>query len=100
MSKHTPGPWTKDVSRIFGMTKYGERSVAQIHALRDYSGREPDLFDETDANMRLIAAAPEILEALKQGVEQLEADYQETPLDGHGALIRKFRTVIAKAEGK
>lgn len=43
--------------------------------------------------------APEMLEALKQATDQLEKDYEATPLDGTGALIRKLQAVIQKAEG-
>jgi hypothetical protein len=33
-------------------------------------------------------------EALAQAVEQLEVDYVHTPLDGHGALIRKLKSTL------
>lgn len=74
-ANHTPGPWTvlpeeadKDYLRIRG-TRLGVRyKVANVHHLR-FEGvhavvRERD-DAESMANARLIAAAPELLEALK-----------------------------------
>lgn len=89
MSKHTPGPWkvaaipgaviavdNTTIAKVF----YGERSVC-------------------DANARLIAAAPELLEALK-GLESRHepgvfCDHAAAPCDRCDAA----RVAIAKAEG-
>lgn len=61
MSQHTPGPWEQEnggpsiVSRAPNARFY---DVALVHHFMDESG-------ETEANASLIAAAPELLEALK-----------------------------------
>jgi hypothetical protein len=58
MSKHTPGPWTFDNGIEFICTDtspYGEWAVAKVNIVRA----------EAKANARLIAAAPELLDALK-----------------------------------
>ena len=54
--------------------------------------------DQDEAG-RLLASAPELFEALKEAVHQLNLDYEPTPLDGRGALIRKLESVIEKARG-
>jgi len=97
MSKHTPGPWTyylaskhypngsdNDYGRIVWAIGHGE--VAQT------PGRLLDTEDE--ANARLIAAAPDLLEALEQVVNLL--DYDD---DSLGARM-VARAAILKATGE
>lgn len=85
MSKHTPGPWSIDA--LHCLLRFARKS---------YGGwndeiKDDEFFpDEDDA--RLIAAAPELLEALK-GV--LEWDYDELDYD----LRKRLESVVAKAEG-
>ena len=57
MSAHTPGPWSTD--RFWTMADNGCILIAKIYRTQ----QEPDI--EGDANARLIAAAPELLEALR-----------------------------------
>ena len=54
--KHTPGPWQQNGSHIYGPDpkRYGIAQLMYADPL------------ESDANARLIAAAPELLEALKR----------------------------------
>lgn len=98
MSKHTPGPWcvvnTGTGSIIIDQIKKGGGTpdLATVHCLS--TG-----IDAALANADLIAAAPELLDALKQATNQLDRDYKFTPLDGSAALILKLRAAIAKAEG-
>lgn len=79
MSEHTNGPWlTGEVSwNEKGEVRYTLQGVTHACA----------------ADARLIAAAPELLEALKGLVEQT-AQY------GHDEEIADARAAIAKAEGK
>lgn len=76
---HTPGPWQclpeeadQDYIRIRGTRLGGRYKVANVHHLR-YRGAYEDLRlrddAETFANARLIAAAPEMLDALKAIVD-------------------------------
>jgi len=101
MSNHTPGPWVVVCT---------DENHGHIFIDQDCDRGRPDLarispmngagLETNRANARLIAAAPDLLEALVQAVEQLEADYVPTPLDGTAALIRKLRAAITKAEGR
>ncbi len=69
MSKHTPGPWEHDMQFIVCPDSSGlhhDLYVAEI-VQEDEEGRCVDE-DQQDANARLIAAAPELLEALLECV--------------------------------
>ena len=65
MSKHTPGPWVV----VGNLTKYVEaRLVGSL--MQEVAACGPTLADEgygqqQEANARLIAAAPDLLEALR-----------------------------------
>ncbi|EKT4441781.1 hypothetical protein QEK83_002441 [Stenotrophomonas maltophilia] len=85
-SKHTPGPWA-----------YQEDSDAYTHIVRGPNNRficqlAQTTSSEIEANARLIAAAPELLEAAMAFI---------APFDGIEAVqdsdIAKARAAIAKA---
>lgn len=94
MSKHTytPGPWSwsdeyqtvagESTWSLIGQGGYGILSC-------DGLANSPSEFHESNA--RLIAAAPELLEALEEIAEYPENDAQE--------LMRIARAAIAKATG-
>jgi hypothetical protein len=81
--QHTPGPWS-------------------LEAVKDYLRHEDTGIDtehpEALANARLIAAAPELLEELRNLAQGL-ADYAN---DSEAELPDTFRAwdIIAKAEGR
>lgn len=87
--KHTPGPWVRTNENGIRHAD-GKTLIAQTF----WPSQEVN-----KANARLIAAAPELLEGLKQAVEEL-SDYAPTPLNGLSALIRKLDAVIDKAESQ
>lgn len=101
-AKHTPGPWRvlpaesdKDYLRVRG-TQLGCRyKIANIHQVRidgmSDSFRQHD-DAESKANARLIAAAPELLDAL---TECLECEFAVS----EKAAIAQARAAIAKATG-
>jgi hypothetical protein len=91
MSKATPGPWT--------IKRHGYESPYMAHAFIEPSVAAiwwPDGNEEQEANARLIAAAPELLEALKQ--------CEHTPWcdawNGGAACDCSVPAAIAKAEGR
>ncbi len=95
MSKHTPGPWRVEVDT--DPEASWERKWPTINAEKyEVVGCEGFYGDyETDmANARLIAAAPDLLDALVQFVDEFEGCYA----DGEPAMI-KARAAIAKATG-
>lgn len=93
MAKHTPGPWT----RKFGQDVYqgsGPFDALRLIATGTPTNGSPDELAEAFANARLIAAAPELLEALDELLAA--AENFERPSD---KAIASARAAIAKAEG-
>lgn len=97
MSPHTPGPWTW-FDYPDGRKLLAAPSRAVIH-----SPDAPMSCDPEDAN--LIAAAPELLDALKMVQWAWRSDGQycaccgRYKVDGHNAVCR-VALAIAKAEGE
>ena len=89
MTKHTQSPWT-----LVGSTTISnaDQSVG-IANISTYSVGE----DEAAANARLIAAAPDLLEAL-QMVDRIWSHDQTANLDPESP-VAKIRATIAKATG-
>ena len=92
MSKHTPGPWM--------WSPEGDESVVRIPTPepQDFSvlGASEVMTSEDIANARLIAAAPDLLEALKEMVDMMDSG--DEPGSGSEWHIQAS-TAIAKAEG-
>jgi len=97
MSKHTPGPWIAELYEYAcyfdGVTRDGW-DVKGPNKVPDY---EHPLYKEDDA--RLIAAAPDLLEALQTIVKSL-ADQDDEGLIEHAEPMIAARTAIAKATGE
>ena len=92
MNSHTPGPWGVDGWDIVTDSR-PHKTVARICN----GGYQRLSLEEIDANARLIAAATELLAALKIAVRALQ-DH-----DADEAMAGEFETltdVIAKAEGR
>lgn len=96
MSKHTPGPWTAEYDDYGDEVWFGGRGAGMwtIHGPNCYLG------GQSEANARLIAAAPELLAMLIQlRDEWFKPRYGHNDV-GLASLLRdKIRAVIAKAEG-
>jgi hypothetical protein len=100
MSKHTPGPWGFDPDNWgqsfkagWGILALDEDGCALRPAYIHVERNGYDHHEEAEANARLIAAAPELLEALKAKLaarvhnERVKAD-------------EMARAAIAKATGE
>lgn len=115
-AKHTPGPWRHDTSGNLGNVVAGPsgkqlyegdngyRAVAIVQACTSsnlYSEEEAN----QQANINLIAAAPDLLAALRGALPFLVNDASpggctgEFPDCDHCVAIRSARAAIAKAEG-
>ena len=86
MSKHTPGPWSVDGAGIKAMVRGGNASIVAVRHRNDGNVNEAD--------MRLIAAAPEMLEALNALVHNV------TYLDVPNEIKDQIEAAMAKAEGR
>jgi len=94
MSEHTPGPWER-VGNSIKSRKAG-CVIVRLPALTDRVGDEtPKQIERWDADARLIAAAPELLESLKMMLEMSE-------MGGFGKAYAEdvARAAIAKAKGE
>ena len=76
----------------------GDLQIALVHAGHP-NFIEPEIFAETEANARLIAAAPELLEACERVlVAHISANTKgEVVTDPYGEILKQ---AIAKAEGE
>lgn len=97
---HTPGPWEYDGltpahNHPAIMDPTGTIQLAHVLTGRNLEGKRVDEF-EADANARLIAAAPELLAALRLflGLMDLAA-----PAIKGEPEYKAARAAIAKAEG-
>lgn len=81
-TQHTPGPWTLNGSDIEG-------DGMTVVTITDYRTLTP----RQTANAHLIAAAPEMLAALRRCVEALEARMP------NATVLPDARSAIARATG-
>ena len=84
MSKHTPGPWIQ----------VGDTVGVPVGRVAWVFAPTSSTWTEEIANARLIAAAPDLLEALRGLLEV--TDFYEL----YGAKTEAARAAIAKVEGK
>ena len=102
MSGHTPGPWSYRTQPHddWGVVRAGRYIICQARDPRvdhlDLNEYRRTKVDPFEANARLIAAAPDLLEALESAVGAMEV--LGHPPD-YGAL-RKAKAAIAKARGE
>lgn len=124
-ARHTPGPWTSGsarTGRVFGADGYevcdptqGPHLHVDYDSDRGHWATTPGAYvdrtdEEIEANARLIAAAPDLLEGaaliarLETNEETLErtGDQQsgDDAVETLSGLIHKARALVAKAEGR
>lgn len=89
MTQHTPGPWTLEVQFATGqhlLKGVNGASFARLQQMRP---------ERKEANARLIASAPELLNALKQFVDHATAGWEPSE-----HMVTAALATIAKAEGR
>lgn len=92
MSNHTPGPWKVFVSHLNTFTVVTDDTRGRIICDFDRHNRV-----NNEDNATLIAAAPELLEAVRFALSVLLANY---PVEASEFLaIKKLDAAIASAEG-
>ena len=100
---HTPGPWTCTIDdEGFNVFQDDPKHPGNGDHIMCIAGNP-----ESEANARLIAAAPELLAALRDTLESLECHEQDCQRDGlknaakaARRQIDAARAAIAKAEGR
>lgn len=104
--KHTPGPWLRTITgppgspviitgtggRIGATTQAGE--IARVQSI-------PEAWGDSEANARLIAAAPDLLEILTLAVRYLDSpEVRALPFARPAESVAdQARAAIAKTEG-
>ncbi|OZI38998.1 hypothetical protein CEG14_05535 [Bordetella genomosp. 1] len=104
-TKHTPGPWARDIGSGFGCDVRAEngRKVAATWGINSGDPHRPAYRAECDANARLIAAAPELLEALQELADDIADRFDmDSPSTNPGIkhCIKQARAAILKATGE
>jgi hypothetical protein len=99
---HTPGPWAIEEAGNTGEAFVITADTRDICWTADSTGTEDDgtgllVTDEDKANARLIAAAPELLAALRTAVQVMQDNNLDEALAGEFDI---FTDSIAKAEGR
>lgn len=99
MSKHTPGPWRADCFTI--RAECNDIVIANMRGpdLRNRGSEWKEDMDYRMGNVRLAAAAPELLEALSDllAMCQRQTDFND---DGDGCMFDRCRAAITKATGE
>ena len=97
MSKHTPGPWKIIRHEDMPNTRWIGSSDAE-----SFGDGFATVWSVGKHNARLIAAAPELLEALQITYDALCISYplHSTDMDKRGAIMAQARAAIAKATGE
>lgn len=94
MSKHTPGPWKTTHSEVNGYRVSDSTGWGVAVVLKDTND---------EANARLIAAAPQMLEALEELVELKDHRHSlpvEIYQESREKAWNKCRAAIAAAKGR
>jgi hypothetical protein len=107
MSKHTPGPWTHAGyarSMAFRVTKTPDDATGDVCNV--LAGLAAKTNEEVEANARLIAAAPELLSALKEARRWIgdgdlsDGMEREIWTQKYAAAVDLVDAAIAKATGE
>jgi hypothetical protein len=92
-TNHTPGPWQFDKSALTGRIDIRKNHANGDSRILGYVWQDQN----GDSNAHLIAAAPDLLSALKETIEYLETFACH---DEQGrAAIKSANAAISKAEG-
>lgn len=103
MARHTPGPWTaSERDRSYVRIDSDHWAMLATVVVR-MSGADENI-PSGEANARLIAAAPDLLDALKEFVEPFAGwdiqNFIKRSDPATAVRVTKARTAIAKAEGR
>lgn len=111
---HTPGPWVaqRDWESVFSpdpeeLDYYMKRPITAIRSISADKNvaLSHDLFEFNPDDARLMAAAPDLLAALKEFIEAHEANYMSAGADdsertAYDEAMDAARAAIAKAKGE
>jgi hypothetical protein len=93
--KHTKGPWYVSGDEVCADTDKGQAELATVHDECEYQPRLPK-----EANARLMASAPEMLEALEELMDPSHTCGCDCTMSEPCPIGEKARAAIAKAKGE
>lgn len=99
--RHAPGPWRVGPVDDTVVTRLGDDGIRYEIAAVDGDYNQPDQWPVMEANARLIAAAPDMLAALKDAHAMLATVEVIDGEDGDpwSKALARMSNVIAKAQG-
>src|SRR5712692_4636849 len=97
MPEHTPGPWTLSHGLVRPDSPRCRIVSGEKGASLTFVNIWHDAPEEAEANARLIAAAPELLEAVQTTLVFLMSKARRDPAER--GVVDHLRDVLAKAEG-
>ena len=104
--KHTPGPWAVSATRTHVLRDHPRETICSVFGGHESMGRH--VTSETqEANAHLIAAAPELLDALRgmqKASEEIAVEFIEHKRATNWGIVNDAyiaaARAIAKAEGR
>jgi len=92
--KHTPGPWTVSIDRFYDRPEVRDKDGRRIAVVVYDFPMGPKTADK---NANLIAAAPDLLEALKAIVDEVDDYEMDSELD---RKLRAARKALKEAQSE
>ena len=94
--KHTPGPWLIQGNTVYALMHHGWRKGVEMFKNRfsvQFSFDSSCSKEEIESTKQLIAAAPDLLNALQSIIDDIDSEF------GTDCDYNKARAAIAKATG-
>lgn len=101
MNKHTPGPWNRGIAQfVYQGERWDPNGRQRLIATCEPSTRTQSDWEETWANARLIAAAPDLLQAIQDLLTMPDFDGTQPTSETRRNAKRAARAAISKATGE
>ena len=97
---HTPGPWTVDYTDYNLRIYSGDLLIAEVNGSTEHIKVRGLDEETTEANARLIAAAPDLLATLEQVLARVETLNLFTERGEEAKVVEQARAAIGKATGR